>query len=229
MCPQKHIPSAVKDPKLIETRRQQIVAAAVNLFVKKGFHGTTTREIARESGLSIGALYEYVESKEDVLYLVCDNIHTTLETRLRRTLTEAGNGRESLRSAIRQYLYVMDDMQDDVLLIYQESKSLPLEALRFVLGKEEQITGIFADILRRGIEDGSLRLDPGAVTLMAHNIIVLGQMWAFRRWALQRHYTLEEYIRVQTSLLLNELMSPDETDDTDTHDKKEQGEAVGGN
>lgn len=64
---------------------------------------------------------------------------------------------------------------------------------------------------------------------MAHNIIVLGQMWAFRRWALQRHYTLEEYIRVQTSLLLNELMSPDETDDTDTHVKKEEGEAVGGN
>lgn len=161
MCPKKHIPSAVKDPKLIETRRQQIVAAAVNLFVEKGFHGTTTREIARESGLSIGALYEYVESKEDVLYLVCDNIHTTLETRLRRTLTEAGNARESLRSAIRQYLYVMDDMQDDVLLIYQESKSLPLEALHFVLGKEEQITGIFADILRRGSRTAVFAWTPG--------------------------------------------------------------------
>ncbi|MDI3257437.1 MAG: TetR/AcrR family transcriptional regulator [Kyrpidia sp.] len=207
MSPRKHIPSAVKDPQLIETRRQQIVSAAVDLFVKKGFHGTTTREIARESGLSIGALYEYVESKEDVLYLVCENIHNTLEMRLRQTLTESHNGRETLRSAIRQYLYVMDDMQDDVLLIYQESKSLPLESLRYVLRKEEQITGIFEDILRRGIEDGSLRLDPGALTLMAHNIIVLGQMWAFRRWVLQRHYDLEEYIRLQTSLILNELMA----------------------
>ncbi|MDI3327566.1 MAG: TetR/AcrR family transcriptional regulator [Alicyclobacillaceae bacterium] len=202
----KPIPTAVKDPQLVEVRRQQIVDAAVDLFIKKGFHRTTTREIARESGMSIGALYEYVESKEDVLYLVCENIHNTLEARLRDTLKEAQNGRETLRLAIRQYLYVMDDMQDDVLLIYQESKSLPPESLRYVLRKEEQITGIFEDILRRGLEDGSLQLDPRAVTLMAHNIIVLGQMWAFRRWVLRRHYDLEDYIRVQTSLLLNELM-----------------------
>ena len=76
---QKQINTVVKDPRLVETRRQQIIDAAVGLFIKKGFHRTTTREIAREAKFSIGTLYEYVESKEDILYLVCDHIHSEME------------------------------------------------------------------------------------------------------------------------------------------------------
>ena len=53
--------------------------AAVKLFIDKGFHKTTTREIAREAGISTGLLYEYVSTKEDVLYLVCDAIHAEVE------------------------------------------------------------------------------------------------------------------------------------------------------
>ncbi len=65
-------------------------------FVRKGFHKTTTREIARECGLSIGTMYEYIQSKEDVLYLVCDYIHSELESRLKSALAETGSGREGL-------------------------------------------------------------------------------------------------------------------------------------
>ena len=86
----KSIPTLVKDSSLVESKRQTIVEAAVGLFVRKGYHETTTREIAREAGLSIGSLYEYVQSKEDVLYLVCDSIHLKMEARLRE---EIGEGR----------------------------------------------------------------------------------------------------------------------------------------
>ncbi len=47
----------------------------LNLFQEKGFHRATTREIAKAAGFSIGTLYEYIRTKEDVLYLVCDNIY----------------------------------------------------------------------------------------------------------------------------------------------------------
>ena len=40
---------------------------------------------------------------------------------------------------------------------------------------------------------------------MAHNIMVMGQMWTFRRWVLARHYSLEEYTGLQTALLLRDL------------------------
>ncbi|MFY0545884.1 TetR/AcrR family transcriptional regulator [Brevibacillus sp. H7] len=201
----KTIPSLVKDPKLIEKRREQIIEAAVDLFINKGFHKTTTREIARASGFSIGTLYEYIESKEDVLYLVCDAIHAEVESRLREAITFKGNGLKIMKMALRSFFRVMDQMSDRVLLIYQETKSLPKETLRYVLQREEEISLIFEDILRKGIADGSIRLDEKHVKLMADNIMVLGEMWVFRRWTLRKHYTLEEYTEKQTALLLNEI------------------------
>jgi len=201
----KSIPSLVKDPKLIEKRREQIVEAAVNLFVHKGFHKTTTREIARSSGFSIGTLYEYIESKEDVLYLVCDAIHVEIESRLREAINFNGTGLKILKLALKSFIRVMDQMSDRVLLIYQEAKSLPKETLRFVLGREEGIAQVFVEIIRRGIADGSIRMDEKHVKLMADNIMVLGEMWVFRRWALHKHYTLEEYTEKQIALLLNEI------------------------
>ena len=57
---------------------QEIVDAAVELFIQNGFHKTTTRQIAKAAGFSIGSLYEYVASKEDILYLVCDAIQPTM-------------------------------------------------------------------------------------------------------------------------------------------------------
>ncbi len=201
----RNIPSLVKDPKLIETRRLQIVRAAVDLFIRKGFHKTTTREIAGACGFSIGTLYEYIQSKEDVLYLVCINIHEELEQRLKQVRDDQGTGKQSLVKAIRQLFLVMEEMKEAVLLIYQETKSLPKESMLYVLKKEEEITNIFEQILQKGQGDGSLSLKSDAVKLMAHNIMVLGQMWTFRRWVIGKHYSLKEYTEYQTSLILREL------------------------
>lgn len=201
----KPIPTLVKDQELVRLRREQIIQAAVDLFVEKGFHKTTTREIARASGLGIGTLYEYIQSKEDVLYLVCDHIHSEVEEKLTALLAEQRTGREMLVHAIRSFFKIMDEMQDYVLLIYQESKNLPSEMLHYVLEKEEVITRHFEVILQRGVMDGSLRVEESDCKLMAHNITVFGQMWTFRRWFLRRYYTLEEYTERQLSLLLKEL------------------------
>ncbi|MBW2059959.1 MAG: TetR/AcrR family transcriptional regulator [Deltaproteobacteria bacterium] len=201
----KNIPTLVKDASLVEKRRRQIVEAAMKLFVQKGFHPTTTREIARMAGFSIGTLYEYIGSKEDVLYLVCEAIHSEMETKLRQALDEGSTGRETLVNAISNYFQVCDRMQDSILLIYQESSSLDRDALRYVLASDERVTSTFANILLQGLKDGTLHLEKNNVKLIAHNIIVLGHMWTFRRWFLRRAFGLEEYIRIQTSFLLSEL------------------------
>lgn len=198
------IPSMVKNRQLVKERRAQIIRGAQELFVRKGFHKTTTREIARECGLSIGTMYEYIQSKEDVLYLVCDHIHSELEARLKEALSATETGRDSLMNAMVQHFKVMGELADWVLLIYQETKSLPKKARRAILQREKEITALFEEILERGIRDKTLRLDPSSVPLMAHNIMVLGEMWTFRRWALAEQYTLEDFTRRQIAWLLRE-------------------------
>jgi AcrR family transcriptional regulator len=199
----KEVPTLVKNLDLVERRRRQIVDAAVELFIEKGFHKTTTRQIASAAGFSIGSLYEYVKSKEDILYLVCDAIHDEMIRSVTEALKRAKEARNALAEAIREYFLVCHRMSDHILLIYQETQSLPSQWRQKVLENEVRITGLFVDILARLIASGDLpEMSDKTIELAAHNIAVLGHMWTFRRWFLARHYSIEDYIDIQTSLLL---------------------------
>ena len=143
----RQVKSSVKDESLIEKRREQMIRGAVKLFKEKGFHRTTTREIAKEAGFSIGTLYEYIRTKEDVLYLVCDSIYNEVHNRLLSLPIEQGTI-DGLQAAIKQYFHLIDDMSDEFLVMYQESKSLPKDALKYVLKKEMEMVALFEDILQ---------------------------------------------------------------------------------
>jgi len=202
----KDVPTQVKDPVLVKRRRRQIVDAAVELFIRKGFHKTTTREIAQKAGLSIGSVYEYVSTKEDVLYLVCDVIHAEAERQISEALERSAGGRETLAEVIREYFLVCDRMSDHILLVYQETQSLPSRWRKKVLENEVRFTGLFKGVLERLVAAGEVpALEERTLELMAHNITVLGHMWTFRRWFLKHHYTIKEYIAIQTALVCGEL------------------------
>ena len=196
----REVQSSVKDESLIAKRRAQMIRGAVTLFKEKGFHRTTTREIAKASGFSIGTLYEYIRTKEDVLYLVCDSIYDEVHARFDALDIEKGT-LEVLVTAIGHYYRLIDDMQDEFMVMYQESKSLPKDALQYVLNKEMEMVSLFEGLLADCAESGELKLTPKEITLAAHHLFVQGQMWAFRRWAL-RDFTIEEFIELQTQFLL---------------------------
>ncbi|MFZ0444217.1 MAG: TetR/AcrR family transcriptional regulator [Bacillus sp. (in: firmicutes)] len=194
--------ASIKDERLIKKRRDQMINGAVKLFIEKGFHRTTTREIARAAGFSIGTLYEYIREKEDVLYLVCDRIYDQVKERLQKFLDTEKTTIEALRQGIANYFRVVDDMQDEVLVMYQEVKSLPKDALTYVLNKELELVELFAKMLTRCVENKELYISDSEVELYAHNIYVAGQMWSFRRWVLREMFTLDEYVELQTTFLI---------------------------
>jgi AcrR family transcriptional regulator len=205
MAETKRIESQIKDKRLVEVRRREIVRAAVDLFIRKGFHKTTVREIAQKFGMSIGTLYEYIRTKEDILYLVCDYIHSNVRDKVRPSLTVTGNSIDTLKRAIYTYFTIIHEMQDYVLFLYQETKSLSHEARKYIFRAEEEMTQIFEEILIQGVDEGSFSIDRRDVNIITHNIMVIGHMWAFRRWMLQKNYTLERYIETQTKLILSAL------------------------
>lgn len=199
----REVQASVKDERLVQRRRDQMIKGAVSLFKQKGFHRTTTREIAKAAGFSIGTLYEYIRTKEDVLYLVCDSIYEHVSERLQQDLESKQGTLESLRHGIGNYFRVIDEMQAEVLVMYQEAKSLTKDALPYVLKKENEMAAMFEKLITLCVENGELNLTEKQVKILSHTIIVEGQMWSFRRWSLQKLYTLEEYIELQTELLFS--------------------------
>ncbi|MEC5424439.1 TetR/AcrR family transcriptional regulator [Virgibacillus sp. C22-A2] len=199
---QDQILSSVKDRELIEKRRNQMIKGAITLFKEKGFHRTTTREIAKESGFSIGTLYEYIRTKEDVLFLVCDSIYHQVRDRLEAKIDLRNPSIDNFTEVVRSYFFLMDEMQEEVLIMYQEVKSLNKDTQDYVLQKERDMVGMLERLIVTCL--------PGEITkqdaeLLANNIFIQGQMWGFRRWMLQKQFTLEEYVNRQIHFLLRGL------------------------
>jgi AcrR family transcriptional regulator len=199
------IVSNIKNEELINLRRQELVNAAVKLFVKKGFHKTTVREIAKEFGMSMGALYDYIRTKEDILFLVCDHIFKSVSDKLEASLETEKDPKEKLKDAIRDYFIIIDSIQDYTLLLYQETKSLNRKDRNYVLSAEMELTKIFENIITQGIKEKTFKIDKRTAKIVANNIMVQGQMWSFRRWVAQKNFSLNNYIKIQTDLIINSI------------------------
>jgi len=202
----REVVTNIKNQELVKQRRRQIVDAAVKLFIKHGYHKTTTRVLAKETGLSIGSLYEYVSSKEDVLYLVCIAIHSEVELGVKEALARPTVGKAALAEVMREYFLVCNRMSDHVLLMYQVTHFLPEKWQEKVLEAELRITTLFIDAMRELRELGKLpQLDDDTIVLMGHNISIIGHTWAFRRWYYAKEFTIEQYIEKQTDFIMSFL------------------------
>ena len=179
-----------------------MIKGAIALFKEKGFHRTTTREVAAKAGFSIGTLYEYIRSKEDILYLVCDQIYEEVQVKIHDALDHEDVTLDTICKGITAYFKIMDEMQDEILVMYQELKSLSKESLPYVLKKELQMVAMFEQLIRKYCENHEYPIREKELNILAHNIFVQGQMWGFRRWALQKIYTLEEYTELQITIFL---------------------------
>lgn len=205
--PDKQVASSVKDKTLVEKRRNQMIKGAVTLFTEKGFHRTTTREIAKASGFSIGTLYEYIRTKDDVLFLVCDSIYDRVKERMEDSIDTEKTNVQSLVDAVTSYFVLMDDMQDEVIVMYQEVKSLSKEAKEYVLEKEKGMVTMLEQVISNSLAN---QINQQDVSLIANNIFIQGQMWGFRRWMLQKEFDLTTYIDRQIHYLLQGLNSQTE-------------------
>ena len=113
----------VQDPirqQLVEARRNQILDSAAAVFAEKGFHRATTKEIARRAGIAEGTIYNYFDSKDDLLIGMMARL-TELET-LGDELTEAlqGDVRDFFVAMFRRRVEHMVEGQDILQAILPE-------------------------------------------------------------------------------------------------------------
>jgi len=199
------ISTEIKDQELVKQRRRQIVDCAVKLFIKQGYHKTSTRQLTKAIGISTGTLYEYISTKVDVLYLVCRAIYTDVEASMKNVHFTSEDGREVLKEIVREYFLVCDRLSDHYLLLYQVTHFLPTNFQQRILDAELEITKLFLDAIERLEKEGKLDLDSDTINFIGHTISVLGHTWAFRRWYFAKHYTIEQYIEKQTEFILGFL------------------------
>lgn len=148
-----------KSEELANKRRRQIFTAAATVFAQKGYHNATVREIAEEANLGKGTLYEYIDSKKDLLYLVMEEAHSMLFAEWDRIKTKDIPPDEKFREAIHTQLTLTEEysqaaralipeilgMEATDREIMEEQKVNYIEKFRYFFDKCVE-AGIFQDI-----------------------------------------------------------------------------------
>jgi TetR/AcrR family transcriptional regulator, cholesterol catabolism regulator len=190
-----------KDPELIRDRREQLIRAALEVFKKKGFHQTTVRDIGRAAALTQGTIYNYVRSKEDILFLVCDRVVTEYVESVQQALS-TGDARTRLEVALRGIARVMVERRSTILLLYHESHNLDRRALRSLLSRVNEFVVKVEQLVAEAITPRPTR---PRLRMLANIVTFLPTMVALRGWALPQDLTHEQYIDEIVEFMMNGL------------------------
>jgi AcrR family transcriptional regulator len=144
-----------------ETRREQILSAAVRCFARRGYHATTIEDIVRETGLSRGALYLYYPSKESLYVALSERWSCGVEEAIRRRLTSNLSPKALLRLSIEVIgAHVEEEADACRVLIEGWILSHHLPGLRVPIREQfERTKQRFQRLLAAGVAQGEFRAD----------------------------------------------------------------------
>ena len=137
------------DRDLTETKQRLIVELASEVLFKKGFGKTTIRDIASACGMSMGQLYHYISSKDDILYLM----HRHSQEMWHQHLADAGFDKitdpvAKLEHGLRISIRHLSENRELYRFIFTESKYLDKEHLQKVLALDDQnVVGFYRHLL----------------------------------------------------------------------------------
>ena len=194
-----------KNERLISVRRAHIAECATRVIIKKGYDATSVPDISEACNMSIGALYRYIGSKEDILYLVIEQGIEREMAFYRKTFRRARSLSpvEAVKFAMGELIKSLDEIQDFILFSYRTKQDMEPSARQDIHDVDIFVSNEFEKLLFSGCKKGVFEIDN--VRMLAHTIVAVAQMWALRRWAFRDFCTLNEYIEFYTNLILKQI------------------------
>jgi AcrR family transcriptional regulator len=136
-------------------QRDRVLKAAAHCFNRKGYSGTSLKDVANMLGLTDPALYYYVRNKEELVYLCYVRAADVGREAMERAIAEGGSGLEQAQRYLRYHIEIMVGDRGPIAIM-SEIPSLKPEHREEVLELSRQHSKKFEAILDSGIDDGSI-------------------------------------------------------------------------
>lgn len=157
----------------------RVLDTAAALFWRKGFAGTTTREIAAAVGIQQASLYHHMSSKEDLLYEICVTSLKEFLTDVQSAVASIHDPLEKVRVLIRAHLTTLFKHQQRNVTMITELRSLSRQHRAEVVELRERYSALVRSILTAAQEAGFVRTDIAAkyLALALLNMLNWALLW----------------------------------------------------
>ncbi len=143
-----------------DQRLARLLTAAARVFAEKGYHPTSMRELARETGMSLAGIYHYVTGKDELLYLIQRRSFTQVLSGAESAIDDATRPEERLERFIEHHITFFAGHMSEMKVLSHEAESLQGERLEAVNELKRRYVALLTDLIKDA--DGALRpeVDP---------------------------------------------------------------------
>ncbi|MBN9061491.1 MAG: TetR family transcriptional regulator [Rhizobiales bacterium 65-9] len=162
-----------------------IIEATLKLANRSGFHSMSLRDLSRETGLSMGALYAYFDGKDTLLSMILDTVAGVVEEVLGRPPERySDDPLARLRWLLATHIHLTEAMLPWFVFVYMEAKAFPPKARAMAVASERRTEAMIAETLEAGRARGLLVCEDAAMT--ASLIKPMIQDWYVKRGKYRR-------------------------------------------
>jgi AcrR family transcriptional regulator len=203
----RYIKENIKMPKGIpltqaelEQRQQEIAQSAVPLIVNEGFNETSMRQIAKAVGMGKSTLYDYFDSKDDIIVYVIKKHMSELLQRAENILAQEGNAAQHLRRIMQMHLAFLLENRAFYLRLLTEAQRLKIESQKRIQVYRYTYQDLLKTVIETGIQEGSFRPVDSTVAMKTLLSMMTPVVYTSRPSG-----TPEEMLQAGMDLILNGL------------------------
>jgi len=137
--------------------KDELIAAAIDLFAAKGYQGTGMSDLERSAGIGRGALYYHIGNKEALLFEISMNLLRDSNTFARDVVQSSRPPDEKVAAIGSALIDLVSERRAQVTVFFREWQWLSGEHRRQVLESRDEFEGYILDIVREGTESGTFR------------------------------------------------------------------------
>lgn len=184
-----------------QSRRRALVDAAAELMCRRGYRGTSLKDIANELGMSEPALYHYFRNKEEILVSIyMETLSVGLQT-VRAIRDSEGPADAKLRRVLAEFtrLVALNKM---FVVFFHEKDELSPDNWKMVTRGEREFVATIKDIVIGGVKEGVFKELPPSV--VSFGILGMGA-WVYRWYRPEGPLPLDKIVDVFCEMIIGGL------------------------
>jgi len=137
--------------------KERIIRVAALMFAERGYHAVGVNDLCKAVGLSRGALYHHIHSKEAILDEICSSYMAKLGDLARRTVEQECDPEVQLRKLGHDLIDIVARHKPELTVCFREIQSLTGERRERVLGLHAAYENVWMQVLKKGHAAGRFR------------------------------------------------------------------------